>query len=186
MESRLDLGFDRLYRRLFLPPMRQRAGGARKRYAGLLEDGRVVFTGMEAVRGDWTDLARTLQRRLYERLFHDQPLDEYLRGLVAELRAGRLDEQLVYRKALRKPAAAYTRTTPPHVAAARKQEGGAPRRIAYVVTSAGPEPASERRNPIDHEHYVQRQVRAVAEPVLALLGKDFATVVGDARQLSLF
>lgn len=62
----------------------------------------------------------------------------------------------------------------------------APRRVAYVVTSAGPEPAAERKSPIDHEHYVAKQVRAVAEPVLALLGNDFETVVGDARQLSLF
>jgi DNA polymerase-2 len=146
----------------------------------------VAFTGMEAVRGDWTELARGLQRELYERLFHDRPVDEYLRGLVADLRAGRLDEKLVYHKALRKPAAAYTATTPPHVAAARKQTAPARRRIAYVVTSAGPEPADERRHPIDHEHYVSRQVRAVAEPVLALLGKDFASVVGDARQLTLF
>jgi DNA polymerase-2 len=186
VESRLDLGFDRLYLRLFLPPMRQAAGGARKRYAGLLEDGRVVFTGMEAVRGDWTDLAREVQRELYARLFHDQPVDEYLRLLVAELRAGRLDERLVYRKSLRKPASAYTATTPPHVAAARKMAEAAPRRIAYVVTSAGPEPAAERRSPIDHEHYVDKQVRAVAEPVLALLGLDFVSVIGDARQLSLF
>jgi DNA polymerase-2 len=186
VESRLDLGFDRLYLRLFLPPMRQAATGARKRYAGLLEDGRVVFTGMEAVRGDWTDLAREVQRELYARLFHDQPVDEYLRLLVAELRAGRLDERLVYRKSLRKPTSAYTATTPPHVAAARKMAEAAPRRIAYVVTSAGPEPAAERRSPIDHEHYVDKQVRAVAEPVLALLGLDFAGVIGDARQLSLF
>ena len=43
-----------------------------------------------------------------------------------------------------------------------------------------------RKSPIDHEHYVTKQLRAVAEPVLALLGKDFATIAGHARQLSLF
>jgi DNA polymerase-2 len=57
--------------------------------------------------------------------------------------------------------------------------------MAYVITTAGPEPAASRVHPIDHEHYVQKQVRAVAEPVLALLGLDFARVVGDERQLSL-
>ena len=54
-----------------------------------------------------------------------------------------------------------------------------------MITTAGPEPAASRMHPIDHEHYVQKQVRAVAEPVLALLGLDFAHVVGDERQLSL-
>jgi len=32
---------------------------------------------------------------------------------------------------------------------------------------------------------VQKQIRAVAEPVLALLGLEFARVVGDERQLTL-
>jgi DNA polymerase-2 len=141
---------------------------------------------MEAVRGDWTELAKEVQRQLYERLFHDRPVDDYLRSVVAELRAGRHDDRLVYRKALRKPTSAYTATTPPHVAAARKMAEPPPRRIAYVVTTAGAEPAAERRNPLDHEHYVEKQVKAVAEPVLALLGLDFAAVVGDPRQLSLF
>ena len=82
--------FDRLYLRLCLPAMRHGTAGARKRYAGLVEtaDGpRVVFTGMEAVRGDWTELAKQVQRELYARLFCDRPVDDYLREVVAELRA---------------------------------------------------------------------------------------------------
>jgi DNA polymerase-2 len=183
--SRLDLTFDRLYRRLFFPSMRHGGGGARKRYVGLLDDGRVLFTGMEAVRGDWTPLAKEVQRELYAKLFADQPVEDWLRQVVADLRAGRLDDRLVYRKSLRKAPESYTATTPPHVAAARKQEGRTRGRVAYVITTAGPEPAASRSNPIDHEHYVQKQVRAVAEPVLALLGLDFARVVGDERQMTL-
>jgi DNA polymerase-2 len=185
VDSRLDLNFDRLYQRLFFPQMRHGGGGARKRYVGLVDDGRVLFTGMEAVRGDWTALARDVQRELYARLFADQPVDEWLRVLVADLRAGRHDDRLVYRKSLRKAPESYTATTPPHVAAARKQGGRTRGRMAYVITTAGPEPAASRVHPIDHEHYVQKQVRAVADPVLALLDLDFARVVGDERQLSL-
>ena len=59
-------------------------------------------------------------------------------------------------------------------------------RVAYVVTSDGPEPADDRRHPIDYEHYVERQLRAVAEPVLALLGQDFDDATGSRKQLSLF
>jgi DNA polymerase-2 len=67
VESRLELVFDRLYLRLCLPAMRHDTAGARKRYAGLIETGqerRVVFTGMEAVRSDWTELAKEVQREL--------------------------------------------------------------------------------------------------------------------------
>jgi len=189
VESRLELQFDRLYLRLYLPAVRHGTAGARKRYAGLVEGpggGRVVFTGMEAVRGDWTPLAKEIQRELFARLFSDRPLDDYLRQVVADLRAGRLDDRLIYRKGLRKDPSAYTATTPPHVAAARKLAGKTRGRISYLMTLAGPEPLRDRQSPIDHEHYVEKQVRPVAEPVLALLGLDFARVVGDERQLSLF
>jgi DNA polymerase-2 len=189
VESRLELRFERLYLRLFLPALRHGAAGARKRYVGLADhrpNPRVEFVGMESVRRDWTDLARRVQRELYERLFSDRPVEEYLRRTVSELRAGNLDGLLVYRKALRRRLESYIATTPPHVAAARKSGTRPGRMVAYVVTRDGPEPAAERHAPIDHEHYVQKQVRAVAAPVLALLGLDFDRVVGDDRQMELF
>ena len=181
--------FESLYLRLLLPHVRHGTAGARKRYAGLVQERdetRVVFTGMEVVRSDWTELAKRVQQELYQRLFADLPVEDYLREVVAELRAGRFDEILVYRKALRKGLRDYTKTTPPHVAAARKMTGRPGRLIAYVITTAGPEPASEARSPLDHEHYVQKQIRSIAEPVLDLLGGDFDRIVGDKTQMELF
>lgn len=196
VQSKLELAFDRLYLRLLLPRMRTGLGGARKRYAGLVEEGpaesplrRVVFTGMEAVRSDWTELARQVQRELYARLFTDQPVLDYLKQVGRELRSGRIEVRLlVYRKALRKDLSDYTSTTPPHVAAARKLQGKPGRQISYVMTQAGPEPAAELRSAIDHEHYVQKQLRPVAEPVLQLLPQplSFDEVMGDGMQLELF
>jgi DNA polymerase-2 len=189
VESKLELRFEKLFLRFFLPAVRHGTAGARKRYAGLVEgEGQteVVFTGMEAVRRDWTDLARQVQREIYMRLFSDRPVEEYLREIVSDLRAGRLDSLLVYRKAVRKGLDAYVASTPPHVAAARKASGKQGSLIAYVITVNGPEPAEERRSAVDYEHYVQKQIRAVSEPVLATLGLDFDRVVGDDGQLRLF
>ena len=186
VESRLELELERVYLRLLLPQMRGGRGGARKRYAGLLDDDRVVFTGMEAVRRDWTDLAHRVQTELYERLFRDRDVEDWLRREAAAVRSGERDDELVYRKALRKRLDEYTATTPPHVAAARKLEGDPDRIVEYLITVAGPEPTAALASPVDREHYVQKQVRPVAEPVLGVLGLDFDRVVGDDAQLELF
>jgi DNA polymerase-2 len=189
VESRLRLEFETLYLRLLLPVARGSTAGARKRYVGLERgsgEPRVVFTGMEVVRRDWTELAKRVQRELYARLFDDRPVDDYLFGIVEELRSGAFDDLLVYRKSLRKRLDSYTANTPPHVAAARKMSRPPRRTVEYVITENGPEPAAERKSSLDREHYVQKQVRAVAEPVLTLLELDFDRIVGDDRQLDLF
>ena len=104
---------------------------------------------------------------------------------MRRVRQGELDDLLVYRKNLRKEAEEYTATTPPHVVAARKATQAQGRLIRYVMTVAGPEPVDEVQHALDREHYVAKQVRPVAEPVLATLGLDFEQVIGDRRQLDL-
>ena len=83
------------------------------------------------------------------------------------------------------PLSAQDFTTPPHVVAARKATQAQGRLVRYVMTVAGPEPADEVQHALDREHYVAKQVRPVAEPVLATLGLDFEQVIGDRRQLDL-
>jgi DNA polymerase-2 len=184
VESRLEIELEKLYLELFLPHARNSTRGASKRYAGLVQGGGVEFVGMEVVRRDWTDLAKQVQRELYERLFAGEPVEEYLASVVKRVRSGELDDSLVYRKQLRKRADAYTASTPPHVAAARKSAQGG-RLVAYVMTTAGAEPLDNVTHPIDREHYVSKQVKPVAEPVLETLGLKFERVIGDERQLDL-
>ena len=187
--SKLELKFEKLYLKLFLPRARHSTRGASKRYAGLRHGAAVdavEFVGMEVVRRDWTALAKQVQRELYHRLFTDQAVDVYLAAIVRRVRSGELDEALVYRKNLRKDADDYTATTPPHVAAARKSTQSSGRLISYVITTAGPEPVDNVEHPLDREHYVAKQVRPVAEPVLETLGLDFEQVIGDSRQFDMF
>jgi DNA polymerase-2 len=189
VESRLEIELDKLYLKLFLPRARHSTRGASKRYAGLLhgkDTGAVEFVGMEVVRRDWTALAKQVQRELYQRLFTDQPVDAYLADVVQQVRNGELDDALVYRKNLRKGADDYTATTPPHVVAARKSIHPSGRLISYVITTAGPEPLDNVQHPLDREHYVVKQVKPVAEPVLATLGLEFERVIGDSRQFDLY
>ena len=171
---------------VFPAARRHSTRGASKRYAGWLSgDGTegVEFVGMEVVRRDWTALAKRVQRELYQRLFTDQPSMPTSRISCSRVRKGELDEELVYHKNLRKDADEYTATTPPHVAAARKSSRPLGRSIRYLVTTAGAEPLDNLKHPLDREHYVEKQVRPVAEPVLETLGLDFERVIGDTRQI---
>jgi DNA polymerase II len=189
VESRLELEFEKLYLKLFLPQARHSTRGASKRYAGLLggvNADNVEFVGMEVVRRDWTALAKQVQRELYQRLFADQSVDVYLADVVKKVRNGDLDAALVYRKNRRKDTEEYTTTTPPHVVAARKSTQPLGRTISYVMTTAGAEPLDNIRHPLDREHYVLKQVKPVAEPVLATLGLDFDRVIGDSRQFDMY
>ncbi|HEX2493225.1 MAG TPA: DNA polymerase II [Steroidobacter sp.] len=187
IQSRLELKFEKLYVTLFLTQARHSTRGASKRYAGLRYGAQdVEFVGMEVVRRDWTELAKQVQRELYQRLFTRQPVEAYLADIVTRVRSGAMDELLVYRKNLRKDADEYTATTPPHVAAARKSNQSSGALISYVATTAGPEPVENVQHPIDREHYVFKQVKPVAEPVLAALGLNFELVIGDTRQLEIF
>ena len=189
VQSRLELEFEKLYLKLFLPHARHSTRGASKRYAGLLHgrgSDNVEFVGMEVVRRDWTELAKQVQRQLYQRLFTGQRVDTYLADVVREVREGARDDALVYRKNLRKSTNDYTTTTPPHVAAARKSNQPSERLIRFVMTTAGAEPLDNVQHPLDREHYIDKQIKPVAEPVLSTLGLDFARVIGDSRQIDLY
>ncbi|WP_437284995.1 DNA polymerase II [Sorangium sp. So ce406] len=188
-ESRLELEFEKVYARFLLPELRGAAQGSKKRYAGLVAgDGdKLEIVGLEAVRRDASAVARRFQRELLDLVFHDRPVEAFVRTFVADLRSGRFDAELVYKKALRKPLGAYTKTTPPHVKAARKLTGDAGRIVAYVITRAGPEPVGHTTAPPDYDHYVSQQLRPIADSVLRWLGgPDFDAMTGAKRQLSLF
>jgi DNA polymerase-2 len=192
--SWLELEFEKAYARFLMPEVRGGAAGSKKRYAGLrVAPGgseSLELVGLEAVRRDWSEVARRFQRELLDLVFHDRPVAGFVRAFVAAVEAGRHDADLVYRKAVRKPLDAYTRTTPPHVRAARRQGSAAGRIVAYVVTRAGPEPAGAATAPPDYGHYVAHQLRPIADAVLRFLDEgDFDAIVGrdrPGRQLALF
>ena len=50
-----------------------------------------------------------------------------------------------------------------------------------MITTAGPQPAESRQAPLDYEHYLDKQVGAVAEPVLTLRGLDLEQILGDGE-----
>jgi DNA polymerase-2 len=187
LDSHLEVQFERHFLRFFMPTMRGSERGSKKRYAGTVRaasgEVELVVRGLEAVRTDWTPLARRFQRELLLKVLTDQPHEDYIREITAQLGAGQLDAELVYTRRLRRELDDYEHNVPPHVQAARKLPRP-PRRVRYVITTRGPEPVELLVSPIDHAHYLQRQIAPAADALLQCLGTSFARIAGD--QLSLF
>ena len=199
IKSYLEIEFETYFSRFVMPTIRGQETGSKKRYAGVTVtpegEEKILFKGLEQVRTDWTKLAKELQAELYQRVFNDQPYVDLIKPLLKQIRAGQLDDKLVYRKRLRRPLAEYQKNVPPHAQAARKAEawrlnnqlpsayanGGW---IEYVMTLTGPEPLEMKPNNYDYEHYIERQIEPVVDGILPFLNDSFANIT--ERQLGLF
>jgi DNA polymerase-2 len=193
--SHLELELDKPYSHFFLPRVRggPNARGRAKGYAGRIgagpDEGRLEVKGMEAARTDWTPLARRLEVALLELLFAGKGADEareLVAGIVADMRAGKLDGELVYRKRLRKPVADYTASQPPHVKAAQLAGEEPGSFVSYVITGRGPEPADRRTAGLDYDHYVEHQLKPIASIFVETLGTDVDRLFDGVQQLWLF
>lgn len=184
LESFLELEYEKHYSKLILTSMRGKEGGAKKRYAGLIGKDKLDFVGMEYVRSDWTILAKEFQHELYLKIFNDDDYEDWIKQFVKNLLDGNLNEKLIYSKRLRKSSDHYTKTQPPHVKAARliNQKRGT---VSYFITKRGPVPTELNPKDYDYQHYIEKQLKPIADSVLALFGKSFDSIV-KSTQLDLF
>jgi DNA polymerase-2 len=180
----LKLELEHAYKKFLLPRQRHEKKGAKKRYAGY-HNGKIDIVGLEYVRRDWTELAKQFQYTLLKKVFTGENFEEYIRKTVKDLKAGRLDHLLIYKKGVRKDLNGYTKTTPPHVKAARKMDDFSDRVISYVMTKRGPEPVGNNPNRIDYDHYVEKQLKPIANSILHFYDRSFTDVVTGQRQMSL-
>lgn len=185
--SFLEMEFEKHYVKFILPVARGKEGGARKRYAGLLKKGEAAeleFVGMEYVRSDWTELAKDFQHELYWRVMTGDEIKNWMRERVQAVLSGKCDQQLVYRKRLRKSLQEYTRNLSPQVRAAKMLPEQS-REVRYVVTADGPVPLQLNPQGIDYRHYIEKQIKPIADSVLKLLGLSFDEIIYP-QQLELF
>ncbi|MCR8922279.1 DNA polymerase II [Dasania sp. GY-MA-18] len=192
VSSALEIEFETHFQKFLMPTMRGSEQGSKKRYAGVIErDGvkKVIFKGLENVRTDWTPLARQFQETVFSQVFFEQPYQQTLLNTVAQLQAGELDAQLVYRKRLRRKLKDYQRNIPPHVQAAQKAaaQGDDIRRgdwIEYLITLNGAEPVNYQQSRIDYQHYIDKQLAPAVDSILHCVNDSFANVT--SQQLSIF
>lgn len=177
-ELGLEIKVDKIYSRIFFTE-------AKKRYTGLLTDGRIDIVGFEAVRGDWTEIAKEVQEKITEILLKEMSIDKainYVREIIIKLNKGTIPvEKLVIWKTLTKNINEY-KAEEPHVAAAKKllRRGikvNVGDKIGYVVIKGSgsisrrvePYPFVDKKN-IDISYYVDRQIIPAALRILSYFG----------------
>jgi len=156
---------------------------AKKKYCGLLPDGRLDIVGLEVVRGDWAACAKNVQERVLEIILKKQaPKEaaEYVRQFIVDLRQKKVPyKDLIIWKTLTKPAEEYA-VKAPHVEAAKRllKEGyelSMGDKIGYVIT-VGAGKLYEKAKPyaltsydeVDTEYYVTNQVLPAATRILTM------------------
>lgn len=186
-QSYLEVEMEKVYDKIFFSTTRGSDQGAKKRYVGW-KNRTLDFVGMEYVRSDWTQVAKDFQYELFMRLFEGEPLETFIKEEIKKLERGDYDHKLVYKKKLSKKVEEYTKSVPPHIKAALqlpKEERERLRSISYVMTSQGPKPASLNKDKLDYEHYVEKQLRPVAQTILQSQGLSFDDIHAG-NQLSMF
>ena len=176
IKSKLEIEFETHFSPFFMPTILGAESGSKKRDAGMKvcgDEKQLVFKGLESVRSDWTELAKQFQRELFTLVFNNENCENFIQLTINQLRNGKLDELLVYKKRIKRKLKDYIKTTPPHIKAARiansqanKQIYSKGSNIEYVITTNGPRVKTQFLMQMDYQHYIDKQLLPIAEAIL--------------------
>ena len=190
----LEINLSEVYKRILFTE-------AKKKYAGLRIDGKIDVVGLEAVRGDWSNLARDVQNTVLRMVLEDAKparAAAYVKNLTSDLRSKNLPlSAYVIWKTLTKPVADYE-VNAPHVEAAKKmaKEGWsvtAGDKVGFVITK-NPGKLYQKAEPyyrvstddIDYDYYVHNQIVPAAARILEVFGvKEDQLMAEPASQIRL-
>ncbi len=182
IRKRLGLEIERgnLYTRLFFTE-------AKKRYAGLQEDGALDIVGLEVIRGDWAEIAKKTQERVLEIVLKEQSAQKaeaYVRGVIDELRQHKVSyRDLIVWKSLAKPLDEYE-VRASHVEAAKMLQSKGWKltigdKVGYVIVKGAADRKLYQRvkpyiyaspDEVDTEYYIEKQVVPAAVRILEFFG----------------
>jgi len=177
-ELGLEVEVSDVYKRIFFTE-------AKKRYAGLRQDGSLDIVGLEVIRGDWAQVAKNVQENVLAIILREKSSEkavDYVRKVVLELKQRRVPfRDLIIWKTLTKGPEQYA-VRAPHVEAAKmlKEKGWrltAGDKVGFVILT-GKGRFFNRVKPyvfakyeeVDVDYYVTNQVVPAAVRILGFFG----------------
>lgn len=177
-ELGLEIKVDKIYKKLFFTE-------AKKRYVGLTVDGTIDIVGFEAIRGDWSEIAKDIQvevaRLVLDEMSTKKAVD-HVREVIDMLKDKKIPiDKLVIWKTITKKIEDYE-VDAPHVAAAKMYENYGLKispgdKVGYVIVKGGGK-ISEKVKPyfaasleeIDVDYYAEHQIIPAALRILEYFG----------------
>ena len=191
----LEIKIDKIYRRVFFTE-------AKKRYCGLLYDGRIDVVGLEAVRGDWSELAKEVQENVIKIILTENSPSKaagYVQDVIRNLKNQKIPlSKLIIWKTVTKNIDEYE-VAAAHVVAAKKLlASGYPLtvgdKVGYIVVKRPGVKLADKVEPyifvknysdIDIEYYINKQIVPVATRILGFFGYSEKQLLAGTRQASL-
>ncbi|HLN88825.1 MAG TPA: DNA polymerase domain-containing protein [Candidatus Binatia bacterium] len=189
-ELKLDVEVDEVYKRIFFTE-------AKKRYAGLHQDGSLDLVGLEVIRGDWTEVAKKVQEHVLEIILTEpspKRAIDYVHSVVADLKHRKVPlHDLIIWKTLTKPPEEYA-IKAPHVEAAKilkdkgwRLTGGD--KVGYVVLEGKGRLFNRVKpyvfakiNEVDVDYYITNQVLPAAARILVFFNVTQAELLKEAKE----
>ncbi|MGQ9543297.1 MAG: DNA-directed DNA polymerase [Candidatus Bathyarchaeia archaeon] len=184
-EMGMEIKIDKVYSRVLFTE-------AKKKYAGLLSDGTLDIVGLEVVRGDWSNVAKTVQEKILELILKGGSVEkavEYLRQLIHDIRSGKIPiSELAIWKTLTKPVESY-QVRSPHVEAAKimLEDGWRLKpgdKVGFIIVKGSGKLYQKARpivkvtpDQVDLEYYINNQVLPAAMRILEVLGIDEGSIL---------
>src|SRR5256712_2128228 len=174
----LEINLSEIYKRVLFTE-------AKKKYAGLKTDGQIDVVGLEAVRGDWSNMAREVQNTVLRMVLEDaggNRATTYVQDLTRNLKSKKLPlPSFIIWKTLTKPVEGYE-VNAPHVEAAKKMaKDGWPvtagDKVGFIITKRRGK-LFQKAEPhykvtvedVDYDYYVHNQIVPAAARILEILG----------------
>lgn len=100
-EMPIQIEIDEVYKAIFFVE--------KKRYAGITYDDEIVVRGLEVRRGDWCELAKSVQSEVMKIILKDRDPEKaasFVRDVVRKIKSGtiKLDEIVIYKTLMKKPS----------------------------------------------------------------------------------
>ncbi|MCL4430140.1 MAG: DNA polymerase II [Chloroflexi bacterium] len=189
-DLKLEVEVGEVYRRLFFTE-------AKKRYAGLRQDGSLDIVGLEVIRGDWAEVAKQVQEHVLEIILKESSPKKavvYVRSVIADLKHRKVPlHHLIIWKTLTKAPDEYA-IKAPHVEAAKmlKEKGWrltGGDKVGYVVL-AGKGRLYNRVKPyvfakteeVDVDYYITNQVLPAAARILMFFDVTEAELLKETKE----